>query len=75
MSMVAIVSADGPANVGDLLVILSPTGTLEGKEGAVGDYRRRDSRCTARRWLAYYKTALSRFGIDRLEGYALQGAS
>jgi hypothetical protein len=72
--VVAIVSADGPANVGDLICDLSPVGTLtqgesaEGKGAAAeaGEVAKRIGVTTDRRWLAsYYRRIPAGFGSDR----------
>ena len=61
---VAIVSSNGPANVGDLLLISFPIGTLEGKEGfaAVGETCQRAGATIDRRLMAFYRRVLAEFG-------------
>jgi hypothetical protein len=63
-AVVAIVSADGPANVGDLLCDLSTVGCLEGKEtpaAAVENLPGTGATLIAG-WLAYWKKVLAEFG-------------
>jgi hypothetical protein len=55
-----IVSSDSAANVGDLYVILSSVGILEGKEES--PQPRETCRTTSLKWLAYYIRVLAEFG-------------
>jgi hypothetical protein len=70
--LVAIVSSDGPANIGDLFVFLLPIAILVGCGGFAG--ANCQTTASSDLWLAlYWRRVLAEFGIDRLEGHGLDG--